>query len=126
MDTVNSSPETIDKAPSPLRIAFWAIGWVVSIAGALSLFSVPLYLTFLSLVLGTVTCALAYRSTPAMTWRSWFVLVIGSILIMVILSLFGEERIRRWIPHPAGYIPAWFGSFHAFRQLRHLLHHQET
>jgi hypothetical protein len=114
---MNSSYE----GPSVWRVSILVVGWTVAIAGALSIFSVPLYLSFVLLVGGTTLGALAYRNPPPMTWRSWAMLIAGCVIIICVLNLFGQERIRHWTPHPAGYIPAWFVCFHAFQQMRHLL-----
>ena len=104
--------------PSPLRTCILVIGYLVAISAALSVFSVPLYVSFLLLVAGAVIGTLAYGAAPAMTWRSWLVLILGCAVILGVLNLFGQERVHHWRPHPAGYIVAWFVCFHAFRHVR--------
>lgn len=126
MHPMNASLEKGGGNPTAFRIALWAVGWVVALAGALSTFSVPLYLTVLVLLFGALTSALAYPRTPPMNWRSNVVLGLGGVLIIGVLELFGEERVRHWVPHPAGYIVAWFGCFYGFRQLRQLLRDHKT
>src|SRR5436309_1221793 len=113
METINSTHGKVVGSASPLRICIMAVGWLVAIFGALSLFSVPLYFTLLLAVGGTLIGTLVYRDAPAMTWRSWLVLIVGCVLIIGVLNTFGQDRIRHWTPHPAGYLPAWFGCFHA-------------
>ncbi len=120
-DTMNPTHDKPGGTLSPWRICALAGGWLVAIFGALSLVSVPLYLAFLLLIAGTVIGSLAYRGGPPMTWGAWVVVIGGCALIVGALSLFGQETVRHWTPHPAGYIPAWVGCFHAFRQVRYLL-----
>ena len=129
MNLVNKVVPSHDRAgdkPSPVRTCILVIGYLVAISAALSLFSVPLYVSFLLLVTGAVIGTLAYRATPAMTWRSWLVLILGCVVILGVLNLFGQERVRYWKPHPAGYIVAWFVCFQAFRHVRFLLSQHDT
>jgi hypothetical protein len=58
-----------------------------------------------------------------MTPRSWIVLLAGFGLIFCILAFFGNERIHRWTPFPAGYIAAWATVCYAFRHVRYLILH---
>lgn len=126
MDKAKESVVRDGGSASAPRVAVWAVGCAVAVAGALSTFNVPMYLSLLLLLAGSVILALAAPGTPAMNWRAWLVFVSGSVLIIGVLNLFGEERIRHWIPHPAGYIPAWFVCFVGFRQLWWLGHRHEV
>jgi len=95
------------------------LGFAVLLFATLSLFSLPLYMTTISLVAGAILCAVVSIRQPTMTRSSWIVLVAGMILIFGVLYLIGEDRVRHWRPHPAGYFPAWIVCFHAFRHIRH-------
>lgn len=103
-----------------LRLCVLVAGYLLALFGALSLLSVPLQMSFLYLIAGAVLVVFSFRDAPAMTWRSRLILVIGALVIFGILSFFGDARVRHWRPHPAGYIPAWFGMFHAVRQIRYV------
>ncbi len=126
MQTTTSSPQNLGSRPSGLRISILVVGYLVALFGALSIFSVQLYISFLLLIAGGVVATLALRPTPAMTPRSWLVLLAGCVVILVVLYLFGEERVRQWRPHPAGYTPTWFVCFNAFRQIRRVVSHEES
>lgn len=78
------------------------------------MFSVPLYLTFLLLVLGGATCALAYRTVPPMNWPSWLVLGIGCVLIIGVLELFGQERFVTGFRIPPATSPVGFCALVGF------------
>jgi hypothetical protein len=113
--------------PSEARIFSLVLGYLIAFGAAMSLLSVPLYDTFLLFAAGAVVIWFAHCATPPVTtWRSWSVLIGGCVLLIGVLSLFGQERIRHWTPHPAGYIPAWFILFSAIRHFWYLLVHNEA
>jgi hypothetical protein len=103
-----------------LRFSGLVIGYLVMLFGALSLLSVPLHVSFLCMIAGAIFLVISFQDAPAMTRRSWLVMIIGMAVVFGVLSLFGDARVRQWRPHPAGYIPAWIGLFHAFRHIRHV------
>ena len=98
-------------------------GYFVAIVGVLSFFSIPIYVSLVLMAVGTVISLLADRTNIPMTRVSWIVLLAGCIMILCVLALFGEDRVRHWTPFPAGYIPAWFGCFHGFRHIQNLILH---
>jgi hypothetical protein len=107
------------------RVVALAIGYVVAMVGVLSIFTIPFYASLVLMAVGTVIALLSDRTKIPMTRGSWVVLLAGCVLIFCVLALVGEDHIRHWTPFPAGYIPAWFGCFHGFRHVRHLiLRHQ--
>ena len=108
------------------RVVALATGYVVAVVGVLSIFTIPFYASLVLMAVGTVIALLSDRANISMTRSSWIVLLAGCILILCVLALFGENRVRHWTPFPAGYIPAWFGCFNGFRQVRHLIlyHHR--
>jgi hypothetical protein len=111
------------NASSWFRVAIVAIGYIVTLVGVLSIFSIPFYVSLLLLAVGTVMVLLTDRTSIPMTRNSWIVLIAGCGLIYCVLAFFGNDRIHHWRPFPAAYIPAWFGSFHAFRHVRYLIMH---
>jgi len=115
---IKSGHEENSGRPSPARIFFLGVGYVLALIGVLCVFTIPLYASLLVLVSGAVIGSLAYRPTPVMTWQSWTVLIGGYALILGVLCLFGDEKVRHWTPHPAGYIPGWMACFYAFRHIR--------
>jgi len=117
--TAHPSPAA-GNPPSPVRIALAVLGWILMLGAALSLLIVPFSVTFLLFAAGTVIVFVAFRPSPPMTWRSWIAFFAGPVVIIAVLSLFGDDRIRQWRPHPAGYIPAWFICLNAFRHFRHM------
>jgi hypothetical protein len=124
MQGTEHSNQGIDIRPSTLRICGVIIGYSISLFGALSLFSVQLYISFLSLFIGAAFIMLAsrtVRTNPSMTLRSWIILIAGCSVILAVFYMFGDEQVRHWRPHPVGYVPAWFTCFHAFRQIRYML-----
>lgn len=111
------------NATSLFRIVGLAIGYIITLIGVLSVLSIPIYASLLLLVVGAVISLLSDRTKIPMTRSSWVVLIAGCGLIFCVLALFGNERIHHWRPFPAGYIPAWFFGFHAFRHVRLLISH---
>lgn len=107
------------------RIVALAVGYIIAMVGVLSFFTIPFYASLALMAVGTIIGLLSDRTKMPMTRSSWVVLLSGCMLIFCVLAFFGEDRIRRWTPFPAGYIPAWFGCFQGFRHIRHLvLRHQ--
>jgi hypothetical protein len=96
------------------------LGYLLMLAGTLSIFRIPFYLSFLLITAGAAIGWLAHCPMPVMTWYSWLILIGGCVVIFSVLSAFGTERIRHWSPHPAGYIPTWFMAFHIVRQIRYM------
>ena len=126
MQASSSSNHNSDTRPSHVRICALIVGYLVALFGALSMSSVPVYISVVLVAAGGLAAALASRPTPTMTnWRSWLVVVAGWAVILGVLLLFGEERVRHWKPHPGGYIVGWFVCFQAFRHLRHALSHHK-
>jgi len=113
--------------PSALRISVIIVGYLIAIVGALTMFSVPLSLTLLISVAGCGVTALASRrdySGPRFTWRTVLVYVAGCAVILGVLRLIGEDRVRQWTPHPAGYQVVWIFCLTMFQHLRYLFHHE--
>ena len=111
--------------PSTPRLCVIILGYLVIIAGALSTFSVPLLVTFLIIAAGGLVIDLASRRdypAPRNTWRSMLVWIAGCTVIMGVLWLFGQDRVRQWTPHPAGYQIVWFFCLALFRHLRQILY----
>src|SRR5258707_12933870 len=73
MQTTSSSRQNVSNRPSRLRILILVIGYLVALFGAMTIFSVQLYFSFLLLIAGLVVGTLALRPTPAMTPHSWLV-----------------------------------------------------
>lgn len=111
--------------PFRLRIAVLAVGYGVALFGALSVFSFPFYVMLISFVAGIMLCASVRLQPPTLTRRSQFVLFAGMLVVYGVLCVFGNERVRQWRPHPAGYMPAWTVCFFAFRHFWHLLSQRE-
>ena len=53
MQTTTSSPQNLGSRPSGLRISILVVGYLVALFGALSIFSVQLYISFLLLIAGS-------------------------------------------------------------------------
>ena len=107
------------------RLCLLATGYALMLLGALSIFSAPLYISFLFLLVGAALSVFASFRTPSMTpppmtKLSWVVLLAGSGILLALLNVIGENTVRHWTPHPAGYGPAWFACFQAFRHFRHI------
>lgn len=116
--------KTVPQIPRVSRLTLLTAGYLTALAGALSFFSIPLSLTFSTLIAGCGVTALASRreyAPPRFTWRSMLVWIMGSAVILGGLWLAGEERVRYWKPHPAGYQVAWLISLSLFRHLLHIL-----
>jgi hypothetical protein len=115
--------------PSASRVCVIIVGYLIAIVGALSVFSVPLSVSFLTLVAGCGVTALASRrdySAPSFTWRTGLFWVAGSAVILGVLWLIGEDRVRHWTPHPAGYQVVWLICLALFRHLRQIVHHDSS
>ena len=111
--------------PSTPRLCVIILGYLITIAGAFSMFSVPLLATLLIIAAGGLMIDLVSRRdypAPRHTWRSMLVWIAGSAVIMGVLWLIGEDRVRHWTPHPAGYQIVWFFCLNLFRHLRQIYH----
>jgi len=126
MQATTVSQFGFESRPSRLRIAGLALSYAVLLLGVLSLFTVPLYVAAISFAGGVILFRVVSLREPTMTWSSWITVVAGMIVIFGVLYLVGEERVRQWRPHPAGYIPAWLVCFHAFRHIRHVISGRES
>jgi len=114
------------QIPSASRVSVIIVGYLIALVGALSVFSVPLSVSLLTLVAGWGMTALASRrdyAAPRFTWRTGLVWVAGSAVILGVLWLIGEDRVRHWTPHPAGYQVVWLICLALFRHLRQIFHH---
>jgi hypothetical protein len=112
--------------PSATRLCVIFLGYLIAIAGALSFLSVPLYVTFLTFIAGLGVTALGAGrdySAQVFTWRTWLVWIAGCAVLMGVLWLIGQDRIRHWTPHPAGYQIVWLVCLTVFRHLRQILPH---
>jgi len=111
--------------PSTPRLCVIILGYLISMASALSMGSVPLLATFLITVAGGIVVDLASRRDypiPRHTWRSMLVLIAGCVVIIGVLLLIGEDRVRHWTPHPVGYQLAWLFCLNLIRHLRQIYH----
>jgi len=131
MQNSTSPQQDVESRPSRLRMYAFLIGYLVALFGALSTFSVPLYVSFPSLLAGSGLVTLTFITAPTltgpiMTWRSWLVMILGWLVIFGILCLLGDARVRLWRPHPAGYLPAWLICFYAVRHIHFWLIHPES
>ena len=88
------------------RVVALAIGYIVTLAGVLSIFTIPFYASLALMAVGAVIALLSDGTKIPMTRNSWIVLLAGCVLIFCVLTLFGQDRIRNWTPFPAGYLPA--------------------
>src|ERR1700720_2494841 len=78
-----------------LRLSAVLVSYLVALGGALSLFSVPFYVTLLVMVGGLITPSVGSRALPKpappkMTWRDWTIYIAGCAVIIGVLSLFGD------------------------------------
>jgi hypothetical protein len=99
------------------------LGYLISIAGALSVFSVPVTVSLVTLLSGGGITALASRrdhSAPRFTLSMWIAWLVGSAVILGALWLIGEDTVRHWTPHPAGYQIVWLIVLTLFRHLHHI------
>ena len=115
--------------PRSLHIAIIAAGYLIALFGAVSIFSVSLTISLLTTVAGCILLALASRhgyASPRLTWRTWLVWVVGTAMILGVLGLIGEDRVRHWTPHPAGYQLAWLICLCAFRHFRQICRHESA
>lgn len=115
---------------SPCQFAKWrlcllAAGYVLMLLGALLILRTPLYVPFLFLMVGGALATFAsfrtpWMTPPPMTKLSWIVLLAGFGIVIAVLNIIGEDTVRHWTPHPAGYGVVWLACFHAFRHFRHI------
>jgi hypothetical protein len=126
LDGIRRHMKSNTPIPGAARVSVIIVGYLIAIAGALSVFSVPLSVSLLTLVAGCGVTALASRrdySMPRFSWRTGIVWVAGSAVILGVLWLIGEDRVRHWAPHPAGYHLVWLICLALFRHLRRIFHH---
>jgi hypothetical protein len=112
------------KRPSWLRVCILVVGYLVTLGACFYFFSLEMiYLA----VAGLLIVFFASRGNPErrMTWGSTLIAFAGCLVIIGVLSLFGQDRIRHWKPHPGGYILAWFICFHAFRHFWGIFHNHQ-
>ena len=112
--------------PSTLRLCVIIAGYLIAIAGALSMLSDPWYIAPLGMVMGLGVSAMGAGreyAAPRHTRRSVLVWIAGCAVILGVLWLIGEDRVRHWTPHPAGYQLAWFFGLEMCRHLRQILRH---
>jgi hypothetical protein len=98
------------------RIALIGLGFLVMMWGSLGTFPPSRMRLFSGLLLGLLMVLLASLSVatryhrPSLRARLWFLALAvgGQFVILGTLDWIGEDRIRHWYPHPAGYGSAWF------------------
>ena len=118
---------SVSPVASRSRLSVILAGYGVAIAGTLTLFSLPLWVSLLILVAGAGVTALGCRgigSGPLFTSRTLLAWLAGSLLLLAVLSLIGEDRVRRWTPHPASFQPALWVVISMVRHLLHLRRHE--
>ena len=118
-------PLTVGNRTPGVRVAIITIGYLITLAGVLSIFSIPISISLAMVMVGFAGTGLAARgvyAVPPVTWRVGLVWMAGSIVILGVLWLIGEDRVRHWVPHPAGYGVAWFICLCAFRHFRQIMH----
>ena len=103
------------------RIVGVIISYIALLAGVLSIFAVPIYVSLTLMVVGAGIGLVSDHTKIPMSRIAWIVLIGGWVLILCIVGLYGHDRILHWRPHPAGYIPAWAILFHGVRHVRHLI-----
>jgi hypothetical protein len=130
MQTTTVAQLDLGTQPSGLRIFVITVGWLLSLFGAFSVFSISLTATFLTLAAGGVVITLASRRVcpvPPPSGRDYLVWQGGGTAVIIgVLWLIGEDRVRHWTPHPAGYLPAWYFCLSAFRHLQSIARHESA
>jgi hypothetical protein len=117
METTGASQNTTPDRPSTVRLAIKILGRLMCLAGMLSLFVIPFYLTLLLAVVGLIAATAASSPTPPLSWRGRFTLFGGCLVILGVLCSFGQGSVRLWRPHPATYVPTWCLCFYTAREL---------
>jgi len=110
------NPSTLSRS----RITAVALGYIVMLAGALSLFTLSFYSTFGLLAIGTAITLLSDRTSIPMTRTSWTLLLAGFVVIFlrVVFIWSGAhsplDSVSCWI-HPSvdGHLP-WLSTHPAF------------
>jgi hypothetical protein len=116
------------KIPSALRISIIVLGYLISIAGALSIFSglLPFFAPLLFLTAGGAVVALGSGpdfAAPRLNWCTGLVCFAGSAVILGVLNLIGADKVRHWTPHPAGYQIVWWICVCLFQHLPWIFRH---
>jgi hypothetical protein len=126
MQGANSSLGGVFHPFSNWRLYLLVVSYVVMLVGVLSSMRAPMHVT-VSLVLGGACLMMAaeFRTPslghPAMRARDWMTVLAGMAVIIVVLNWIGEETVRHWTPHPAGYFGAWLFGYHVFRHFRQIV-----
>src|SRR5688500_11474775 len=130
MQAANVLPEGIIH-PIPRRRLYGVVaGHLIGLGAVLTVFRVPLYLTFAVFLLGIGISVLASRGLPfndrrSLTKRELFALIGGMAAVLSALfilgEIFGEETVKNWPLHPLAYILGWSQIFHSFRHLRSIM-----
>jgi len=113
-----------DHRHSPARVCCVVMGYIISLVGALSIFRIGMLQCMLILVAGMVVVALASRNiypSPKITWRIQLVWIAGVLVIIGCLSYIGDDRIRKWTPHPASYQLVWSICIVAYQHMRAII-----
>jgi len=116
-----------------LRIVVIAVGYFIALFGALSIFRIHQLWTLIILCAGLVLVAVGQKGVnipkidARQNWFFWLaVRLLGATVIVGILLLIGEDRIRQWTPHPAGYVPAWLILVQALQHLQYFYRYVST
>jgi hypothetical protein len=112
---------------SKVRIALIAVGYVLAIVGALSLFrwlpfAVAIGLEAAGLLLVTLCSFSDPRLVPLFRWRHVAIWLAGALAILSGVLSFMEENVRPWTPHPGAYQQLWLLSLAAFVHFRRIAH----
>jgi hypothetical protein len=101
----------VSRYPFSLGMGLILLGGIMGIGAALTTFSIPILATILLITTAIVPALifkkLGFPSQCSFKRRMGLIWIAGCILIILVLSYFGNERIRQWRPHPAGYQIAW-------------------
>jgi hypothetical protein len=100
------------------------MGYIISLVGVLSIFRMGMILWMFIYLAGMAVVVLASLNTyplPKLTWRMQLVWIAGVIVIIGCLSYIGDDRIRNWTPHPAGYQLAWLICLVAYQHMRAII-----
>ena len=110
MEKAAPSPLGFQARPSNLRLVGVFTGALICIACFLSLFSVPLLLSLLALLSGSLIFTLAsrgYTPPPRRSWQATLVTLGGLGVIIVVMLPVGKRTTDSGEPHPVTYGPAW-------------------
>jgi hypothetical protein len=117
---MENDPQHRNKASRIYGWRDWALvsGYLIFLGASLSILLIPLSITSLSLVGGTILVFLSPPSPP-MARRSAWVYFAGVAAMIGIFCFFGGQRVSHWTPRPTGWISAWITCFHGFRHIWH-------